>query len=169
MDAPTASEATAPAVPPVEAQGPQQPPPAQPPAAGTAHDLPFVTPSSYLRPSADTSARALADARAYSAIDREQMQGLENIRAFLKIRTSYDVLPLSFRLIVLDTDLLIRKSLAILIQNNIVSAPLWDSHNSTFAGLLTSTDYINVIQYYCQYPDRLHDIDRFRLSGLRGG
>ncbi len=27
----------------------------------------------------------------------------------------------------------------------IVSAPLWDSRSSTFAGLLTSTDYINVI------------------------
>ena len=103
-----------------------------------------------------------------SLVDREQMQGLENIREFLKIRTSYDVLPLSFRLIVLDTDLLIRKSLAILIQNGIVSAPLWDSHKSAFAGLLTSTDYINVVQYYCQYPDRLGDIDQFRLSGLRG-
>ncbi|EPE05053.1 nuclear protein snf4 [Ophiostoma piceae UAMH 11346] len=102
-----------------------------------------------------------------SLVDREQMQGLENIREFLKIRTSYDVLPLSFRLIVLDTDLLIRKSLAILIQNGIVSAPLWDSHKSAFAGLLTSTDYINVVQYYCQYPDRLGDIDQFRLSGLR--
>ncbi|CAK7275541.1 AMP-activated serine/threonine-protein kinase regulatory subunit [Sporothrix epigloea] len=109
----------------------------------------------------------MAGARAYSIIDRDQMQGLQNIRAFLKIRTSYDVLPLSFRLIVLDTELLIRKSLAILIQNNIVSAPLWDSTNSTFAGLLTSTDFINVIQYYCQFPDRLHDIDQFRLGGLR--
>ncbi|KIH94373.1 nuclear protein SNF4 [Sporothrix brasiliensis 5110] len=152
---------------PAEVQ-PQQQTSAAAPGAGVAtHELPFVTPSSYLRPNPDTSARAMADARTYSAIDREQMQGLENIRAFLKIRTSYDVLPLSFRLIVLDTDLLIRKSLTILIQNNIVSAPLWDSHNSTFAGLLTSTDFINVIQYYCQYPDRLHDIDQFRLSGLR--
>jgi len=39
------------------------------------------------------------------------------IRAFLKVRTSYDVLPLSFRLIVLDTALLVKKSLSILIQN----------------------------------------------------
>lgn len=39
------------------------------------------------------------------------------IRDFLKVRTSYDVLPLSFRLIVLDTDLLIKKTLNILIQN----------------------------------------------------
>ena len=33
------------------------------------------------------------------------------------MRTSYDVLPLSFRLIVLDTALLVKKSLNILIQN----------------------------------------------------
>jgi 5'-AMP-activated protein kinase regulatory gamma subunit len=48
-----------------------------------------------------------------------------------------------------------------------VSAPLWDSHNSSFAGLLTSTDYINVIQYYCQYPDEISKLDQFRLSSLR--
>lgn len=39
------------------------------------------------------------------------------------MRTSYDVLPLSFRLVVLDNDLLIRKSLNILIQNSTVSHP----------------------------------------------
>ena len=50
----------------------------------------------------------------------------------------------------------------------IVSAPLWDSTNSTFAGLLTSTDYINVIQYYCQFPDEIDQVDKFRLSSLRG-
>lgn len=38
------------------------------------------------------------------------------IRAFLKVRTSYDVLPLSYRLIVFDTALLVKKSLNILIQ-----------------------------------------------------
>jgi hypothetical protein len=32
------------------------------------------------------------------------------------VRTSYDVLPLSFRLIVFDTALLVKKSLNILIQ-----------------------------------------------------
>lgn len=39
------------------------------------------------------------------------------IRAFLKVRTSYDVLPVSFRLIIFDTALLVKKSLNILIQN----------------------------------------------------
>lgn len=39
------------------------------------------------------------------------------IREFLKLRTSYDVLPVSFRLIVLDTNLLVNRSLNILVQN----------------------------------------------------
>ena len=38
------------------------------------------------------------------------------IRAFLKVRTSYDVLPLSYRLIVFDTSLLIKQSLNVLNQ-----------------------------------------------------
>jgi 5'-AMP-activated protein kinase regulatory gamma subunit len=49
-----------------------------------------------------------------------------------------------------------------------VSAPLWDSKTSTFAGLLTTTDYLNVIQYYWQNPEELHRIDQFRLDSLRG-
>ncbi|KAK4137570.1 CBS-domain-containing protein [Trichocladium antarcticum] len=130
----------------------------------TGHEYPFVAPSSYLRPK--PVSRTMSE-KTPNALDWEQMQGLRGIREFLKVRTSYDVLPLSFRLVVLDNDLLIRKSLNILLQNGIVSAPLWDSHNSAFAGLLTSTDFINVIQYYCQYPDEIAHIDQFRLSSLR--
>jgi 5'-AMP-activated protein kinase regulatory gamma subunit len=50
----------------------------------------------------------------------------------------------------------------------IVSAPLWDSKTSTFAGLLTTSDYLNVIQYYWQNPDALARVDQFRLNSLRG-
>ncbi|KAG4026415.1 hypothetical protein MFRU_041g00590 [Monilinia fructicola] len=102
-----------------------------------------------------------------TALDKDQQKGLKCIRDFLKRRTSYDVLPLSFRLIILNTDLLVKKSLTILLQNGIVSAPLWDSHTSTFAGLLTTSDYINVIQYYWQNPEALNQIDQFKLSSLR--
>ncbi|PNY29305.1 Nuclear protein SNF4 [Tolypocladium capitatum] len=156
----------------------------------------FVAPSSYLRfrtshgTAMATVAPAAAEARKPSTpspLDKEQAQGLKAIRHFLKVRTSYDVLPLSFRLIVLDTDLLIKKSLNILTQNGtcllrrpisrdehadvqltaIVSAPLWDSDTSRFAGILTSTDFINVIQYYCQFPDEISKLGQFRLSSLR--
>lgn len=46
---------------------------------------------------------------------------------------------------------------------------MWDSSSSTFAGLLTTSDYINVIQYYWQNPAALGQIDKFKLSNLRGG
>jgi len=74
---------------------------------------------------------------------------------------------MSFRLIVLNNELLVKKSLNVLLQNGIVSAPLWDSQTSAFAGLLTASDYINVIQYYWQNPDALGQIDQLRLSSLR--
>lgn len=53
-------------------------------------------------------------------------------------------------------------------STGIVSAPLWDSKASKFAGLLTTSDYINVIQYYFQNPAALDQIDQFRLDSLRG-
>ncbi|KAH6648986.1 hypothetical protein BKA67DRAFT_661918 [Truncatella angustata] len=131
------------------------------------HALPFVAPSSYLRPKTRPQTISMSEPTPMSPVDEDQIQGLKGLREFLRKRTSYDVLPLSFRLIVLDNDLLIKKSLNILIQNGIVSAPLWDSHTSRFAGLLTSTDYINVIQYYCQFPNELDNVEKFRLSNLR--
>ncbi|GCE99074.1 AMP-activated serine/threonine-protein kinase regulatory subunit [Zygosaccharomyces mellis] len=97
----------------------------------------------------------------------EQKFSVESIRAFLKSKTSYDVLPVSYRLIVLDTSLLVKKSLNVLLQNNIVSAPLWDAKTSRFAGLLTSSDFINVIQYYFSNPDKFELVDKLQLDGLK--
>jgi 5'-AMP-activated protein kinase regulatory gamma subunit len=68
----------------------------------------------------------------------------------------------------MDTTLLVKKSLTILLQNGIVSAPLWNSKTSRFAGLLTASDYINVIQYYFQNPEKMDKIEHFTLDGLRG-
>lgn len=100
-------------------------------------------------------------------IEHDQKIGIKAIRLFLQSKTSYDVLPVSYRLIVLDTSLLVKKSLNILLQNNIVSAPLWNNQTSRFAGLLTSSDFINVIQYYLQFPEKFELVDQLTLGGLR--
>lgn len=103
--------------------------------AGASSHLPFVAPSDLLRVSQfrpvsnNSSASASIRSRPGTASsadtarvkpmhpqDREQIEGLRAIRAFLKVRTSYDVLPLSYRLIVFDTSLLVKKSLNILTQ-----------------------------------------------------
>ncbi|KAI7637318.1 CBS-domain-containing protein [Hortaea werneckii] len=155
--------------------------PADVPIAAAAPPPHFVAPSSYLRPlSRDPFARSPSASgptpspsgqqkkvQMVTPIDREQIEGLRAIRAFLKVRTSYDVLPLSYRLIVFDTGLLVKKSLNTLVHQGIVSAPLWDSQSSTFAGLLTTSDYLNVVQYYWQNPDALAQVDQFKLNSLR--
>ncbi|KAI8398289.1 CBS domain profile [Nakaseomyces glabratus] len=97
----------------------------------------------------------------------EQKLAVQSIRSFLQSKTSYDVLPVSYRLVVLDTALLVKKSLNVLLQNSIVSAPLWDSKTSRFAGLLTTTDFINVIQYYFSNPDKFNIVDKLQLDGLK--
>ncbi|KAJ4413644.1 AMP-activated serine/threonine-protein kinase regulatory subunit [Gnomoniopsis sp. IMI 355080] len=155
--------------------GPSSNPPAAPVARHPGHELPFVTPSTYLhlRAPMATATPNLASAASHPSghsrtipapalvpapekplmtpLDKDQVQGLTAIREFLKVRTSYDVLPLSFRLIMLDNDLLIRTCLNILMQNC----------------LLTSTDFINVIQYYMQFPEKFEEVENLRLSSLR--
>ncbi|KAI9743138.1 MAG: 5'-AMP-activated protein kinase subunit gamma-1 [Claussenomyces sp. TS43310] len=88
------------------------------PAVLEGRESPFVQPKTYLRPESRKSAVEVS----LSPIEREQMLGLKAIRDFLKVRTSYDVLPLSFRLVILNTDLLVKKSLNILLQNEIEKA-----------------------------------------------
>lgn len=50
----------------------------------------------------------------------------------------------------------------------IVSAPLWDSQTSTYAGLLTVNDYLNVVRYYNLHAEKLKDVDTLLLSDLKG-
>lgn len=100
-------------------------------------------------------------------IDYDQRIGIKAIRLFLQSKTSYDVLPVSYRLVVLDSTLLLKKSLDILSQNNIVSAPVWNNQTSKFGGLLTASNFMNVIQYYFQFPDKLEYFDQLALNDLK--
>ncbi|KAF7970608.1 hypothetical protein HWV62_23633 [Athelia sp. TMB] len=95
---------------------------------------------------------------------------LHEIRRFLKGRTSYDAFPVSFRLIALDTKLNVKKALQCLLLNGVVSAPLWNSEKSKFAGMLTVLDIIHLIQYYyhtASYDSAAADVEHFKLESLR--
>lgn len=76
----------------------------------------------------------------------------------------------SFRLIVLDTKLNVKKALQCLLLNGVVSAPLWNSETSRFAGMLTVLDIIHLIQFYyrtASYDSASEDVETFRLESLR--
>ncbi|KAI1624814.1 regulatory gamma subunit of 5'-AMP-activated protein kinase [Exophiala viscosa] len=129
------------------------------------HEGTFVRPSDLLRPR--TASRPKAPPKPERPIDRDERTGLKAIRDFLRVRNCYEVLPLSFRLIELDVGLTVKESLNIMVQCNIVSAPLWDSSTSTYAGLLTVNDYLNVVRYYNLQADKLKDVDKLLLSDLK--
>ncbi|KAL4070987.1 CBS-domain-containing protein [Scleroderma citrinum] len=95
---------------------------------------------------------------------------LHAIRNVLKGRTCYDAFPVSYRLIVLDTKLNVKKALQCLLLNGVVSVPLWNSEKSKFAGMLTVLDIIHLIQYYydnANYDTATADVETFRLESLR--
>ncbi|KAK5078327.1 AMP-activated serine/threonine-protein kinase regulatory subunit [Lithohypha guttulata] len=119
----------------------------------------YVRPSDLLRPRQSV--------KHDRPIDKDERSGLKAIRDFLRHRNCYEVLPLSFRLIELDVGLTVKESLSILVQCGIVSAPLWDSQTSTYAGLLTVNDYLNVIRYYNLHTDQLKNVDNLLLSDLK--
>ncbi|KAJ2787101.1 AMP-activated serine/threonine-protein kinase regulatory subunit [Coemansia interrupta] len=89
---------------------------------------------------------------------------------FLKQHSAYDMIPVSFRLIVLDTKLLVTKALSTLVQNGVESAPMYDSTQACYAGMLTTTDLVNLIQYYYSnfsYSEALEDLGQVQLENYK--
>lgn len=97
-------------------------------------------------------------------------QALQSIRHFLKQRSAYDLLPVSFRVIVLDTELEVKKGLECMVMNSVVSASLWNSRTGKFAGMFTVLDIIHLIQYYYKtssYQTASIDAESIRFDALR--
>ncbi|WWC70104.1 uncharacterized protein I206_104051 [Kwoniella pini CBS 10737] len=97
-------------------------------------------------------------------------EALEALRNFLKERSSYDVFPVSFRLIVLDTQLKVKKALDVMLLYGVVSAPLWNTSTAKFAGMFTVQDVIHLIQYYyhtSSWEGAAADVEQFRLQSIR--
>ncbi|WWC89223.1 uncharacterized protein L201_004141 [Kwoniella dendrophila CBS 6074] len=97
-------------------------------------------------------------------------EALEALRNFLKERSSYDVFPVSFRLIVLDTQLKVKKALDVMLLYGVVSAPLWNTATAKFAGMFTVQDVIHLIQYYyhtSSWEGATTDVEQFRLHSIR--
>ncbi|KAJ2159897.1 AMP-activated serine/threonine-protein kinase regulatory subunit [Coemansia sp. RSA 552] len=89
---------------------------------------------------------------------------------FLKQHSAYDMIPVSFRLIVLDTKLLVTKALSTLVQNGVESAPMYDAEGACYAGMLTTTDLVNLIQYYYSnfsYSEAIEDLGQVQLENYK--
>ena len=84
---------------------------------------------------------------------------------FFKLHRCYDLIPISAKLIVFDTQLLVKKAFHALVSNGVRAAPLWNSSTQSFVGMLTITDFINILRTYYKSPDvKIEELEEQNLE-----
>lgn len=95
----------------------------------------------------------------FGSLDEEKI-----IPSFFSARTCYDAMPKSGKVVVLSTELLVKNAFNCLVTNEIRAAPLWESSSQTFVGLLTISDFINVLRhYYYSSQSDIKDIENQKI------
>ena len=84
---------------------------------------------------------------------------------FFKHYRCYDLIPVSAKLIVLDSQLMVKKAFHALVSNGVRSAPLWDASEQRFTGMLTITDFINILRTYYKTPAiKMEELEEQKLQ-----
>lgn len=123
---------------------------------------------------------------------------------FFKFHKCYDLIPTSAKLVVFDTQLLVKKAFFALVYNGkqvhylflqsckykilfiqcntqdtyeamiyflfsgVRAAPLWDSTQQQFVGMLTITDFIKILQMYYTSPSvTMDELEEHKLDTWR--
>ncbi|XP_063789945.1 5'-AMP-activated protein kinase subunit gamma-3 isoform X1 [Pseudophryne corroboree] len=80
----------------------------------------------------------------------------------------YDAIPTSCKLVVFDTSLQIKKAFLALVANGVRAAPLWDSKQHCFVGMLTITDFINILHRYYKAPMvQIYELEEHKIETWR--
>jgi len=94
------------------------------------------------------------------------MATVYRVRELLGGHSCYDILPISSQLIALDMALPLTKGLAVLLQNGMNCAPLWNNQEGKFAGLLTVEDFVRLVHHYYSLPAITAETAMFEVSTL---
>ncbi|KAI3365944.1 hypothetical protein L3Q82_009776 [Scortum barcoo] len=88
---------------------------------------------------------------------------------FMKSHCCYDAIPTSCKLVVFDTTLQVKKAFYALVANGLRAAPLWDSKLQRFVGMLTITDFINILHCYYKSPMvQMYELESHKIETWRG-
>jgi len=74
--------------------------------------------------------------------------GREAIAEFLRSRTCFELIRASGKVVVFETNIPIQLAFYALLEHEMMAAPLWDSRRREFAGLMTITDFVDVLRWY---------------------
>ncbi|KAE8581386.1 hypothetical protein XENTR_v10024774 [Xenopus tropicalis] len=87
---------------------------------------------------------------------------------FMMKNCCYDAIPTSCKLVVFDTTLQIKKAFLALVANGVRAAPLWDSKQHSFVGMLTITDFINILHRYYKAPlVQIYELEEHKIETWR--
>ena len=87
---------------------------------------------------------------------------------FFRYHICYDLIPTSAKLVVFDTQLLVKKAFFALVYNGVRAAPLWHSASQKFVGMLTITDFIRILQMYYKSPAlEMEELEEHKLETWR--
>ncbi|CAL9704477.1 unnamed protein product [Knipowitschia caucasica] len=87
---------------------------------------------------------------------------------FMKSHHCYDLVPTSSKLVVFDTSLQVKKAFFALVSNGVRAAPLWDSTRQCFVGMLTITDFINILHRYYKSPlVQIYELEEHKIETWR--
>ncbi|CAM9393562.1 unnamed protein product [Ectocarpus sp. 12 AP-2014] len=77
-----------------------------------------------------------------------QKTGKERINDFLRNHACYDLLKHSGKVVVFDSSIPVQLAFYALVEHDMQAAPLWDSRERRFVGLMTVTDFIDILRHY---------------------
>ncbi|XP_073486085.1 5'-AMP-activated protein kinase subunit gamma-2 isoform X4 [Aquarana catesbeiana] len=87
---------------------------------------------------------------------------------FMKSHKCYDIVPTSSKLVVFDTTLQVKKAFFALVANGVRAAPLWETKNQSFVGMLTITDFINILHRYYKSPMvQIYELEEHKIETWR--
>jgi 5'-AMP-activated protein kinase regulatory gamma subunit len=92
---------------------------------------------------------------------------LTPILDFLRSKKCYDFLPDSTQVVVLDLDLPLMHTFSVAHEHNVTFATLWDRRTSKYCGMMTVTDYINMLLQYHRDPAGLQAFIQGDGAGTR--
>ncbi|XP_062417372.1 5'-AMP-activated protein kinase subunit gamma-1 isoform X3 [Pungitius pungitius] len=88
---------------------------------------------------------------------------------FMKNHSCYNAIPTSCKLVIFDTKLQVKRAFLALVANGLRAAPLWDSKLQRFVGMLTITDFINILHYYYRSPlVQMYELESHKIETWRG-
>ncbi|XP_078541939.1 5'-AMP-activated protein kinase subunit gamma-1 [Lissotriton helveticus] len=87
---------------------------------------------------------------------------------FMKAHRCYDLIPTSSKLVVFDTSLQVKKAFFALVTNGVRAASLWDNKKQSFVGMLTITDFINILhRYYKSSLVQIYELEEHKIETWR--